>query len=122
MERIKSPIAVEAATRAAQQTTQSESEKVPVEKEDKISMLSTILGWPVIFAKKTIKPLGRAARSKAKEHVELILYGRSPYWFKIQATGINFLVVCSATYLFLDSLSLAFFPASSDSTVAAIGA
>ena len=122
MERIKSPIAVEAATRAAQQTAQSESEKVPLEKEDKISGITAILRWPVVFANETIKPLGRAAHAKAKEHVELILYGRGPYWCKIRATGINFLVFCSATYLFLDSVSLAFFPASTDFEVAAIGA
>lgn len=121
MERIKSPIAVEAATRAAQQTTQSESEKVPIEKEDKVNIITAVLGWPVFFAQNTIKPVGRAAIAKTKEHIEMILYGSSPYWCKIQATGINFLVFCSATFVFLDSIALAFFPASSDFAVAAIG-
>ena len=122
MEPIKSPIAVEAATRAAQQTTRSELEKETCEKEVKISNLATILKWPVVFANDVVKPRCRTAKIKAKEHVELILYGRSPYSCQLQATGVNLLVCCSATYVFLEALALAIFPPSSDFAVAVIGA
>lgn len=122
MEQVKSPIAIDAATRAAQQTTRSELEKETGEKEVKVSSLSAILRWPAVFVNDVVKPLGRAARKKAKEHVELILFGKSPYSCQVRATGVNFLVCCSATFLFLESLALAFSPASSDYAVAAVGA
>ena len=123
MEQIKSPIAVEAATRAAQQTTRSELEKETWEKEVKsTNSLTAILRWPAAFANDVIIPLGRAAKTKAKYHVELLLFGNSPYSCQIRATGVNLLVFCSATFLFLESLSLAFFHPSSDYAVAAVGA
>ena len=122
MEKVKSPIAVEAAIRAAQQTARSALEKEPTEKEVKISNLTAKLRWSVVFANDVVKPLGRAVKEKAKEHVEMILYGRSPYLCQIRATGVNLLVCCSATYLFLEALALAFFSPSSDFAVAAVGA
>lgn len=122
MEPIKSPIAVEAATRAAQQTTRSELEKETCEKEVKVSNMATMLKWPVVFANDVVKPRCRSAKKKAKEHVELILYGRSPYSCQLRATGVNLLVCCSATYVFLEALALAFFPPSSDFAVAVVEA
>jgi hypothetical protein len=114
MERIKSPAAVDAATRAARQTSRSEFEKDTSEKEDKTSWISAALTWPVDFAKGTVIPMLRKARSTAKEQVALILYGSNPYSCKIRATGINVLVLCSFTYLFLEVIALAFFPPSAD--------
>lgn len=122
MEPIKSPIAVEAATRAAQQTTRSELEKETCEKEVKVSNMATMLKWPVVFANDVVKPRCRSAKKKAKEHVELILYGRSPYSCQLRATSVNLLVCCSATYVFLEALALAFFPPSSDFAVAVVEA
>jgi hypothetical protein len=117
MEQIKSPAAVDAATRAARQTSRSEFEKETNEKEDKTSWITTALTWPVDFAKGTVVPLLRTARSTAKEQIALLLYGSNPYSCKVRATGINVLVLCSFTYLFLEVIALAFLPASADFAV-----
>jgi len=124
MEPITSPIAVESATRAALQTGSSEAKNEDSEKEDKVSIfhrLSVVLAWPVHFANETAIPLFRLARAKAKTEIALILFGSNPYSCKIRATGINLLVLCSFIYLFLDVITLAFFPPEADPYVAVIG-
>lgn len=120
MEQVKSPAAVDAATRAARQTSRSEFEKETSEKEDKPSWIAAGLSWPVDFAKNTVVPLIRKGRLTAKEQIAFILYGSSPYSCKIRATGINLLVLCSFVYLFLEVIALAFLPASADFAVAII--
>lgn len=121
MEPIKSIGAVEAATRAAHQTSRSEFEKETSEKEDKVSWISVAMQWPVKFMRETVVPMIRRVRASAKHQVTMILYGSNPYSCKLRATGINLLVICSFMYLFLEAIALAFFPSASDFTVAVIG-
>ena len=49
-----------------------------------------------------------------KRQSDACLNGHSPYSFSVRVTGINILVLCSMWYLYVDQLSLAFFPHSAD--------
>ena len=122
MEQIKSPIAIEAATRAAKRTSRSKVEREAHVMEVKMNFLRAFSRFYAVFANDTVKPLLRVAKARTKKHIALILYGQNPYSCQIRATGVNLLVCCSAIYLFLESLALAFFPAGSDFAVAAFGA
>lgn len=119
MEPIKSIQGIEAAMRAASQT----SREVPVSPADDDSnpFCSRILKWPAKFLKQVAIPCYTSLRAKTKHHVKLLLFGQSPYTCKIRATGINFLVACSSVYLFLEVVSLSFFPADADFPVAVVG-
>ena len=117
---MKSPIAIEAATRAAEQTTRTHVFLPTRKKEEPIFAFQSLLIWPVKAFEEYILPFSKAARTKIKEQVSLILLGKHPYACELRATSVNILVICSATYLFLDSISLAFFPPSSDFAVAVI--
>jgi class 3 adenylate cyclase len=59
-------------------------------------------------------------RLRAKVLVTKILQGDSGFAFKIRLTGINFFVLCSFIFLFLDVVALAFLSAETDYAVAVI--
>jgi hypothetical protein len=120
MEPIKSPIAIEAATQAAEQTSRTHVLLPTKAKEEKRFAFQSLLMWPVKAFKEFILPFSIVARAKIKEQVRLILLGKHPYACELRATSVNILVMCSSTYLFLDSLSLAFFPPASDFAVAVV--
>jgi len=56
----------------------------------------------------------RSVRVRTKVQTAKFLYGNSPYGFAMQFSGVNFLVLCSAIYMFIDNARLAFFSYSSD--------
>ena len=67
------------------------------------------------------KPMGKFARKQYNsllQQANLFLNGLRPYYCAARVTGVNFLVMCSMWYLFVDQLRLAFFPASADDAVA----
>jgi class 3 adenylate cyclase len=59
-------------------------------------------------------------RLRAKMLVTKILQGDSGFAFKIRLTGINFFVLCSFIFLFLDVVALGFLSAETDYAVAVI--
>jgi hypothetical protein len=120
MEPIKSQLAIEAATRAAEQTSRTDIYLPAKAKEEKIFVFQSLLIWPVRVYQKKILPFCQSARARMKKQITLILFGKHPYSCELRATSVNILVLCSSAYLFLDSLSLAFFPPSSDFAVAVI--
>jgi len=56
----------------------------------------------------------RKIRHKVQVQVDSCLNGNRPYAISIRFTGINFLVICSIWYLFIDQLRLAFMPHTAD--------
>lgn len=59
----------------------------------------------------------RAARLGAKVRLAKLLYGDDPFSCTPRFSGVNFLVLCSAYYMFIDNLRLASFPAEADWSV-----
>jgi hypothetical protein len=59
------------------------------------------------------KRLGEVYR-KVKQQTDACLNGKRPYGISCRFTGVNLLVVCSIWYLLIDSVKLAFLPASTD--------
>ncbi len=57
---------------------------------------------------------------KMKEEAKKFLNGSRPYKLSFKFTGVNFLVVCSIWYLYIDQMRLAFFPHGADQACAII--
>ena len=57
---------------------------------------------------------------KMKEQATKFLNGSRPYKISFKFTGVNFLVVCSIWYLYIDQLRLAFFPHTVDTACAVV--
>jgi hypothetical protein len=55
-----------------------------------------------------------------RKQANLCLYGREPYSCRMQLTMLNFVVMCSTWFLFMDQLRLAFFPPTADDVLAII--
>jgi hypothetical protein len=117
MEPIKDPVGIEAATRAAARTHRSTQDK-PIEKEEERGYVTIVtdsfmdaVAWPADFATNVLAPFYRRSRAHAKRSVTKLLYGNAPFACKLRVTGINILVGCSLIFLFLEVISLAFFPA-----------
>jgi len=53
-------------------------------------------------------------QKKMKEQATKCLNGNRPYKISFKFTGVNFLVLCSIWYLYIDQMRLAFFPHSAD--------
>lgn len=70
------------------------------------------------LGKKYIKPCWIAMMVFVKHHCRLMLNGISPYACRIRLTCVNFIVVCSTWYMFIDQARLAFFPPAADFGVA----
>jgi hypothetical protein len=114
---------IEAATRAAHQTGRSDETHEPYMREAGgfAARLLDFLGWPVKFVQSTIVPMYHTARAVAKEQVKLVLFGDAPFYCRLRVTGINFLVLCSFIYMFIQVIALAFLPASWDYGVTVLG-
>jgi hypothetical protein len=125
MEPISDPVALEAAERAARRTGRSAARDAEEEHHGGVwsnctDCCKAVVLWPARFAKTKVVPAYSMIRSKTKEQVIHILYGESPYACKIRLTAINVLVICSFVYLFIEVVSLAFFPPKWDFVVAVI--
>lgn len=57
---------------------------------------------------------------KWKSQADACLNGNKPYSISLRLTGINFLVLCSIWYLYIDQLRLALFPHSADHSLAIV--
>ncbi len=57
---------------------------------------------------------------KMKEQATKCLNGNRPYKLSFKVTGVNFLVICSIWYLYIDQMRLAFFPHDADYPCAVI--
>lgn len=64
--------------------------------------------------------LGASAHAATRRHGQLFLNGMKPYACSIRITLVNLLVLCSLWYMFIDQARLAFFPPSSDDTLAVV--
>lgn len=56
----------------------------------------------------------------AQKNGRLFLNGLRPYSWSTKITMVNFLVLCSTWYMFIDQLRLAFFPPTTDYTLAIV--
>jgi hypothetical protein len=116
--------AIEAALNAAHRTKRSAAEEVNhVSHHDGLFLrcvkgLSGCLSWPAQFARTSLIPFYRDFRAGTKDFVASTLHGDSGYAYRVSCTSINFLVLCSFIYLFIQPLSLAFMPAEMDFGVA----
>ena len=62
----------------------------------------------------------RIIHEKLKKQLDACLNGNRPYGISCRFTGVNFLVLCSLWYLYIDQLRLAFMPHSADYACAVI--
>ena len=67
-----------------------------------------------LFALRWLTPLGKFML----RHAKLILMGAEPYACQLRLTLVNFIVVCSIWYMFIDQARLVFFRPRADHTVA----
>lgn len=67
-----------------------------------------------------IQPCYSAIMRFVRHHAILILNGLDPYSCHLKVTCVNFVVVCSTWYMFIDQARLAFFPPAADYAVAVI--
>jgi hypothetical protein len=63
---------------------------------------------------------GTRIHQQAKEQMMACLNGNRPYGLSFRFTGVNFLVLCSFWYLFIDQVRLIFIPPSADNALAVI--
>lgn len=56
----------------------------------------------------------------AQKNGRLFLNGMMPYSWSTKITMVNFLVLCSIWYMFIDQVRLAFFPSTADHTLAIV--
>jgi hypothetical protein len=116
MEPIKEQAGIEAAMDAARRTTRSAAEDVDHVMRNngmvqQVGMvLSGCVSWPARFSRTTLRPFYKDFRVGAKKIATSSLHGDKGYAYRVSCTSINFLVLCSFTYLFLEPISLAFLP------------
>lgn len=127
IEPLNDPAGVDAATRAAKLTVRSAQDK-PVEileeagyLRDAWDLFMDVIAWPADFSRITLLPWYRMQRKNAKDRVAQLLFGDAPFACRIHITGINFLVLCSFWFLFMESINLAFCSASLDMEFSIIG-
>ena len=65
-----------------------------------------------------IMPCTKSTLAFLRFQGELILNGKGPYECPVRFTAVNFVVICSAWYMFIDQVRLSFLPPSSDTVVA----
>ncbi len=117
MEPITNPIGIEAAKTAATKLFTGTSTNVQSH-SDRIFLESISKG-----AKRCMHLMYGGAsllQGKMKEQAKMFLNGSRPYKLSFKFTGVNFLVVCSIWYLYIDQMRLAFFPHSADRACAII--
>jgi hypothetical protein len=100
----------EAARRAANRTSRSQS----AFQEDAAKPKSTIFSTPWRFLQNTLLPWYRRTRAATKIVAENIVMGKPGCACRVHVTCINILVTCSFVYLFIETFTIAFLPASMD--------
>ena len=127
IEPLNDPVGIEAAARAAKLTVKSAHDK-PVETLEEIGylfgardLLLDFVSWPADFFRSKLRPWYQHHRANAKRLVTLLLYGDSPFACRVRITGINLLVFCSTTFLFLEVVKLGFIPAQYDKELSIVG-
>lgn len=124
MEPIRDATGIEAALFSAHRTTRSAAEEATVTEirrgyfKETVMAISGGVSWPARFARTTLIPFYRNFRAGAKVILTATLHGDSGYGYRISCTSINFLVLCSFIYLFIEPLSLAFMNSDIDFGVA----
>jgi hypothetical protein len=117
---LNDPVGIEAASRAAKLTVRSAQDK-PAEVLEETGYLHDardfvvdIVSWPADIGRSKLLPWYQKQRANAKHTVMLLVYGESPFACRLRITGINFLVLCSITFLFSEVVTLAFLPSTYD--------
>ena len=84
-------------------------------------LLLGFVSWPADFVRSKLFPWYQHQRANAKRVATLLVYGESPFACRVRITGINFLVVCSTTFLFLELVKLGFLPVQYDKQCSIVG-
>lgn len=66
------------------------------------------------------RPCYRSVVQCVRRQATLMLNGLAPYRCRVRLTCVNFVVLCSVWYMFVDQARLAFFPPSSDNAIATV--
>ena len=127
MEPIDDPVGIHSAIQAAKKTVRSTQDK-PEEVQEESGVLQgfmdtfmDIISWPSDFFRSTVLPIYRRLRLATKILVTNLLFGDAPFSCKLRVTSINFLVLCSVAFLFLEVINLGFLPANFDDDMAIVG-
>lgn len=115
--------AIEIAMAAARRSKRSLGEKTGPEIVDQnvLQKVSSNIQSYCLMVTNTVVPFYRNTRNTAKVYVRKLLYGDPGYSCNLHFSGINFLVLCSLIFLFIDAIQYAFLPASFDRGAAIIG-
>jgi hypothetical protein len=79
--------------------------------------------YDVVVTKCVAKCLGPVVSrllAATRKQAGLVLNGVDPYRCRIRVTAVNFVVLCSIWYMFVDMARLAFFPPSTDDAIAIV--
>jgi len=120
MEPIRNEEAIEVALRAAQLTARDYRDRL--ERDDEHKSLwhrsSESFGH---FVEKRVVPFYSKTRNSAKIVVKRMMNGDHGYSINFRFSSINFLVLCSLIFLFLDVVTISFFTVDWDQTAAIVG-
>ena len=117
MQPITNEAAIQVALRAARRTKLSLAEDEAA--QDGRRRINALENW-TIASSKWLQAVYKKNRLRAKILVRKVLLGETGYAFKIRLTGINFLVLCSFSFLFLDVIDLAFLSPDADRAIAIV--
>lgn len=120
MEPIRNYDDIEVAMKAAKHSKNSAAENEGKDKE-RVSLLWSLLACPLYYFDEVVRPFYKESRQATKVFLAHMLHGDHKYACNIRFTGINFLVLCSVAYLFLDVVVLAFVDAEHDHVAAIVG-
>ncbi len=119
MEPLEDYHGIEAATRAAQETGLSSTDRPTSARET--HAIRALSVKPINFVRETVVPWWRTNREAAKERVREVIWGDEPFYCTLRITTVNLLVGCSFVFMFIEVTALAFFPARWDYGVAVLG-
>jgi hypothetical protein len=102
----------EAAWRAAKRSKQTQ-EVIPKTEHHGFHLFD-FMSCPVMLVRNKLIPFYKSSRSSAKVLLENILWGREGYGCRFRVSCVNFFVLCSFIYMFIEPFTIAFLPASLD--------
>jgi hypothetical protein len=84
--------------------------------------------WPLVWIDDVayfvwmayLSPVVVSCCTFVRQQSQRFLYGREPYICRLRLTAVNFIVLCSTTFMFIDHFRLAFLPPWSDHIVAGL--
>jgi hypothetical protein len=84
--------------------------------------------WPLVWIDDVayfvwmayLSPVVASCCTFVRQQSHRFLYGREPYICRLRLTAVNFIVLCSTTFMFVDHFRLAFLPPWSDHIVAGL--